>query len=330
MRRREFIAGLGAAAGWPLMARAQQPDRMRRIVVLMGFPASDPEAQARATALMHGLRDLGWIEGRNLRFEYRWGVESVERTRTAAAEAVATKPDIIIATTTTHGQELARQTRTIRIPVVFINLSDPVDSGVVANLARPGGNVTGFMSMEGSVAGKWLELLKGIAPGISRVLVLMNAGNAGNLSYLRIAEASAPPLGIRLSVSAVRDASEIEGAVAAIAGEADVGIIVMPGDPNQANRRMIFELVARHRIPAAYAFRFYATDGGLLSYGPDTIDLWRRTVSYIDRILRGEKPGELPVQAPTKFELIINLKTAKMLGLTIPETLLATADQLIE
>jgi putative tryptophan/tyrosine transport system substrate-binding protein len=323
------MAGLGAAV-WPIAVRAQQSERVRRVGVLMGFPAGDPEARARESVLAEGLRRLGWIEGRNLRIEYRWGVESIESTRAAAAEFVASRPDLIVATTTPHGQELVRQTRTIPIPVLFINLSDPLDTGVVANIAHPGGNVTGFMSMEVSVAGKWLELLKEIMPGINRVLVLINAGNDGNLSYLRSAEAAAPLLGIRLSVSVVRGAGEIEKAVMDIAGEANVGLIVMPGDPNQSNRKMIFGLATKYRIPAVYAFRFFAADGGLLSYGPDTIDLWRRAVSYVDRILRGEKPGDLPVQAPTKFELVINLKAVRAIGLAIPEAFLLRADELIE
>jgi putative ABC transport system substrate-binding protein len=280
--------------------------------------------------LVRGLRDLGWIEGRNLRIEYRWGMESIEQTRVGAAELIATTPDLIIATATPHGQELVRQTRAAPIPVVFINLSDPVDSGVVTSLARPGGNVTGFMSLELTVSGKWLELLKEIVPGINRVLVLMNADNTGNQGYLRMIEAAAPSFGVRLSVLAVRDAGEIERAIASVAGEANVGLIVMPGDPNQGNRKMIFALAAQHRLPATYAFRFYAADGGLISYGPDVRDEWRRAVAYVDRILKGEKPGDLPVQAPVKFELVVNLKAAKGIGLTIPETFLVRADEVIE
>jgi putative tryptophan/tyrosine transport system substrate-binding protein len=259
--RREFITLLGgAAAAWPLDARAQQDGRVRRVGVLMGFSAGDPEAAARIAALMAGLRDFGWTEGRNFRLELSWGVDTVERTQEAAAKLVATNPDIILATTTPHAQELQRQTRTI--PVVFVNLSDPLDSGVVASLARPGGNTTGFMSLELTVAGKWVEALKEIVPSIRRVLALANVGNAGNLGYLRLVDASASTLGIEVVSASVRDASETERAIASISGDPHAGLIVLPGPPIQDHRQLIFALAARGRLPAIYAFRFFTAEGG--------------------------------------------------------------------
>jgi putative tryptophan/tyrosine transport system substrate-binding protein len=329
MKRREFIAGLGSAAAWPLVARAQQAERMRRIGVLMGLAESDPRAQARLSALARGLREFGWTEGRNLRIEFR-GITGggIDRIRAAAAELVASNPDLLYANDTRIVQELQRQTRTI--PIVFASISDPVVTSVVGSLARPGGNATGFSNWEPAMGGKRLALLKEVAPGVNRVLVMVNSGNDANQHELRAIEAAASSFGVYVSSAAVRDASEIERAMEVLARESKAGLIIIGGIPITDLRKLIFALAGRYRLPAVYAFRFFVVDGGLMSYGPDEIDIHQRSAAYVDRILKGEKPGDLPVVQPTKFELIINLKTAKALGLTIPETLLATADEVIQ
>jgi ABC-type uncharacterized transport system substrate-binding protein len=313
MRRREFITLLGGAAAWPLAARAQQGERMRRIGVLTG-----EDVVVFVGAFREELQRLGWSDGHNLRIDMR----------VSSAELIAINPDVMVAENTPAVQDLQRHTRTI--PIVFVGLGDPVLTGVVASLARPGGNATGFMNPEPSISGKWLELLKEIAPATTRVLVLLNANNVANLTRLRAIEASAPSLNVRVSSSAIRDAGEIEAAIYAMARESNAGLIVTPGPPNDGLRKTIFALAARHRLPGVYPYRYYTADGGLMSYGADRVDIWRRAASYVDRILKGEQPADLPVQAPTKYELVINLKTAKALGLDMPPTLLARADEVIE
>jgi putative ABC transport system substrate-binding protein len=329
MRRREFIRLLGGAAAWPLAAHAQQGEQVRRVSALISLAENDPEAQARVAALVRGLRDLGWTEGRNLRIEYRWiAGGGIDRIRATVAEVVASNPDLVHATTTPIIQELQRQTRTI--PLVFASIADPVETGVVASLARPGGNATGFMNQEPALSGKWLELLKELAPGVNRVLVLVNSGSDANLIELRAIEAAAPSFGVQVSSGTVRDASEIESAIEGIARTPNAGLIITPGIPINDRRKLIFALASRYRLPAVYMFRFFTVDGGLLSYGPDFLDMYRRSASYVDRILKGEKPGDLPVQAPVKYELVINLNAAKAIALTVPPTLLARANEVIE
>jgi putative ABC transport system substrate-binding protein len=330
MRRREFITLLGgAAAAWPLTTLAQQGERLRRVSVLGSLAESDPEGQARVAALARGLRGLGWTEGRNLRIEHRWIVGGgIDRIRATVAEVVASNPDVVHATVTTIVQELQRQTRSI--PIVFAGLTDPVETGVVASLARPGGNATGFMTDEPALSGKWLELLKEVAPGLNRVLVLGNSGSDANLIELRVIEAAAVSVGVQVPSAIVRDGSEIESAIEAVAHTPNAGLIVTPGIPINDRRKLIFALASRYRLPAVYMHRFFAVDGGLLSYGPDVLDMYRRSVTYIDRILKGEKPGDLPVQAPVKYDLVINLNAAKAIGLTVPPTLLALATEVIE
>jgi putative ABC transport system substrate-binding protein len=330
LRRREFIAGLGgAAAAWPLAARAQQGNRMLRLSVLMSLAENDPEAQARIAALARGLGDLGWTEGRNLRIEYRWiAGGGIDRVRAAVAEVMASNPDVVHATNTAIVQELQRQTRSI--PIVFANLSDPVETGVVASLARPGGNATGFMNIEPTLGGKWLELLKEVAPGVNRVLVLVNSGSDANLIESRAVEAAAPSIGVQVSLGTVRNAGEIESAIEEFARTPNAGLVITGGIPINDRRKLIFALASRYRLPAVYQFRFFTVDGGLLSYGPDVLDMYRRSATYVDRILKGEKPGDLPVQGPVKYELVINLNAAKAIGLTIPPSLFALATEVIE
>jgi putative ABC transport system substrate-binding protein len=329
MKRREFITLLGSAAAWPLAAGAQQDGRMRRVVVLMSLAENDPEAQARVAALARGLRDLGWTEGRNVRIEHRGVVGGgIDRIRVAVAELVASNPDVVHTNNTPMVQELQRQTRSI--PIVFAGMSDPVETGVVASLARPGGNATGFMSQETALSGKWLELLKEVEPRVSRVLVLVNSGNDPNVINLRTIEAAAASFGVQVSSATVRDAGEIESAIEAAARTPNAGLIITPGIPINDRRKLIFALASRYRLPAVYMFRFFTVDGGLLSYGPDILDMYRRSAAYVDRILKGEKPGDLPVQAPVKYELVINLNAAKAIGLTVPPTLIARADEVIE
>jgi ABC-type uncharacterized transport system substrate-binding protein len=328
LRRREFITVLGGAAVWSHTLRAQQGERVRRIGVLVDGAGSDMTLQAFVAAFRAGLQKLGWIEGRNLRIDDRWAAGDSGRMRTYAAELVAMSPDVMLTGNTPIVQELQRQTHTI--PIVFVAVGDPVATGVVASLARPGGNATGFMNPEASISGKWLELLKEIAPGINRVLVMVNAGNMANASRLRAIEASAPSFGVRVSSSAVRDAGEMESAVDSIARESNTALIVTPGAPISDHRKMIFALANRNHLPAVYPYRYYAAEGGLMSYGAEPLDMWQRAASYVDRIFKGEKPADLPVQQPTKYELVLNLKTAKAIGLTIPESFLLRADEVIE
>jgi len=330
VRRREFITLLGGAAvSWPLAARAQQTERMRRIGVVVAYAESDPEAQTRVIAFRQALGGLGWIEGRNVTMEYRWGAGDVDRARAFATELVSLKPDIILAHGTPAVTALRAVTRTI--PVVFVSVIDPVGAGHVQSLARPGGNITGFGTFEPEIGGKWLELLKEVAPGLKRVAGISDPTFKGFAGVWSAIETMAPRFGLAVtSVSFHASTDDLEAAVAAFAQEPGGGLIVVPTALNAVHRHRILSAASRNRLPAIYGFRFYATDGGLMSYGVDTVDLFRRGAFYVDRILKGENPAELPVQAPTKFELVINLKTAKALGLTIPPKLLFTPDEVIE
>jgi putative tryptophan/tyrosine transport system substrate-binding protein len=328
MKRREFITLLGgAAAAWPLAARAQQPEGMRRIGVLAAG-TNDADGQARVAAFRQGLRELGWDEGRNVSIDIRWGSGDSDSIWDAASELVRLKPDVLLVNGNRGLTALQRETRTI--PIVFAGLADPVELGFVASLARPSGNITGFANLERSLIGKYLELLKELAPRLARVAVVMSSGASHYADRFGISENTASQLGIKPAVMPVGGAAEIEPAIAAFAREPDGGLL-LPGDAGIiVHRDLIIALAARYHLPAIYPFRVMVTSGGLMSYGADVVDLSRRAASYADRILKGEKPGELPVQLATKFELIINLKTAKALGLTVPATLLARADEVIE
>ena len=329
MRRRAFIMLLGGAAAWPLAARAQQPEQMRRVGVLMGWPESDAVAQGQVAAFRAGLQGLGWTEGRNIRFDYRWAALDAEAMHRFAKELIALKPDLILSQTTPSTATLLQHTRTI--PIIFGVASDPIGSGFVASLARPGGNVTGFITIEGSLGGKWLELLKEIAPRITRVVAMFNPAAAPYAEiYMSPFKSAAQSFGVEGSAAAVQDTSEIESVVSALAREPNGGLIVMPDSFTLAHRVEITSLAARYRLPAVYPYRFFAEVGGLLSYGDDWTDNFRRAATYADRILKGDKPSELPVQAPVKFELVVNLKTAKALGLDVPPLLQQRADEVIE
>ena len=329
MRRRDFITLLsGAAAAWPLDASAQQPDRVRRVGVLMNVAADDAQGQGRVAAFQQVLQQLGWSDRRNMRIDTRWGRNDVDRDRGYAAELVALGPDVILASGTLSVAALQRVTRSV--PIVFVEVSDPVGAGFVDTLARPGGNTTGFMLFEYSLSGKWLELLKQIAPRVTRAAVLRDSANPAGIAQFGAIRSTASSLEVDVSPINVRDAGEIERAVAAFARTANGGMIVAPSASVSVHRDLIITLAARYKLPAAYAFHLDVTDGGLISYGPDRVDEYRRAAGYVDRILKGEKPADLPVQAPTKYELVINLKTAKVLGLTVPQTLQASADEVIE
>ena len=331
MKRRAFITLLGgAAAAWPLAARAQQGDRMRRIGVLMGYAESGSSGQALIAAFRDGLQKLGWTEGRNTRIDIRWAIPSdAESIRRFAKELVALQPDLIISSTTPITAALLQQTRTI--PIIFPALSDPVGSGFVASFSRPGGNVTGFNVSEPTQTGKWVELLKEIAPRVTRVAMLFNPASAPYAEYwLDPFKSAAASFAVEAISAPIRDESELNSVVATQAREPNSGLIAMPDSFTIAYRLEIISLAGRYRLPAVYPFRFFAEVGGLLSYGVDLVDNYRRVATYVDRILKGEKPSELPVQAPVKFELVINLKTAKALGLEVPPTLLARADEVIE
>jgi putative ABC transport system substrate-binding protein len=329
MQRRKFITLLGgAAATWPLAARAQQPERMRRIGVLLPAIADDPEFQARVGAFLQGLQQSGWTIGRNMRIDTRWGAGDADRIRKYAAELVALAPDVILAHGASTVAQLLQATRSV--PIVFPIVGDPVGAGFVDSLARPGGNITGFMSNEFSMGGKWLELLKEIAPGVTRVAILRDSTQGSGTNQFAAMQAVAPSLRVEVSPVNTRNAGEIERAVAAFARAPNGGLIVATGGIAAVQRNLIITLAARHRLPAVYFERSFAAAGGLVSYGPDFIDQYRSAAGYVDRILKGAKPADLPVQAPTKYELTINLKTAKALGLTIPPALLARADEVIE
>jgi putative tryptophan/tyrosine transport system substrate-binding protein len=326
--RREFITLLGgAAAAWPFVAGAQQPERIRVIGVLISTAADDPEGQARIAAFRQGLQELGWTEGRNVRIDTRTAVDA-DQFRTQAAELVALASDVILAATTPGVAAVQHATRTV--PVVFVTVFDPVSAGFVSNLARPGGNTTGFALPEYGTTVKWLELLKEIAPGVTRVAVVRDPALVSGTGQLAAIQAVAPSFSVELNPVDARDPTEMERAIVAFARSANGGLIVTASPASVTHRKLIIALAARHRLPAVYAFRFMAGDGGLISYGPNSIDPYRRAATYVDRILKGEKPGDLPVQAPTKYELVINLKTAKAMGLTVPDSLLARADEVIE
>jgi ABC-type uncharacterized transport system substrate-binding protein len=324
MTRREFITLIGSAAAWPLAARAQQGERARRIGVLMNVAADDKEGQARIAAFLQVLQQLGWTDGGNVRIDYRWAAGDAGSFQRYAEELLALAPDVILASATPSVQALQRATRTV--PIVFAQVGDPVGMGAVASLARPGGNTTGFMPMEFGFGAKWLELLKEIAPRVTRVAVLrdLTIGPA----QLSAIQAAAPSFRVELSAVGVRDAGEIERTVAAFARSSNGGLIVSTSA--LVHRDLITMLAARHRLPAVYSYRYMVTAGGLISYGADTIVQYRSAAGYVDRILKGEKPADLPVQTPTKYELVINLKTAKAVGLDIPATVLARADEVIE
>jgi putative ABC transport system substrate-binding protein len=330
MRRREFITLLGGVAAWPLQTRAQQPERVRRIGVLWPDTEADPVSRSRLASLRQALQDLGWIEGRNLRFDYRWGAsaEDRDRIRRYAIELAALAPDVIVAGSGGIAVELKRTTRTV--PIVFPTANDPVGTGLVENLARPGGNATGLTGFESGRTEKFLELLKQIAPGVTRVAVIRNPTRDGGKANFAAIQAAASPLQMEVSAIDLRDVDAIERGIADFAGAPHGGLIVPPAALATTRRGVIIELAARYRLPAVYPLRIFVTDGGLVSYGPFTTDLYPRVAGYIDRILKGEKPGDLPVQFPTRFELFVNRKTARALGLDVPAALLAIADELIE
>jgi putative ABC transport system substrate-binding protein len=325
-RRREFITLLGgAAAAWPLAARAQQPERMRRIGVLTTL-ADDEVGKARHAAFVHGLRDFGWIEGRNVRIDTRWGTGHVELTRKYARELVALAPDVILAGA--GGIPAAIQATSV-LPIVFVQSVDPIGAGFVQSLARPGGNATGFTQFEYNLSGKWPELLKEVAPSVVRAAVLRESGAAG-IGQWAVIQAVSPTLRVTLSLVDTREPSKVERDVEVFAREPNGGMIIAASASGTIHRELIVMLAARHRLPAIYPYSFFVAAGGLISYGPNLVDQYRRAAGYVDRILRGGKPADLPVQAPTKYELAINLKTAKALGLEVPPTLLARADEVIE
>jgi putative tryptophan/tyrosine transport system substrate-binding protein len=331
MKRREFITLLGgAAAAWPLRARAQQPDRMRRLGVITDTTESNPEGRARIATLRQTLHELGWTQGRNLEVDYRWNGGDVERARRHAAEIVAFHPDVIFALANAQLAPLARETRTI--PIVFVGVSDPVGPGYVASFARPGGNITGFTLYEPSMGGKWVETLSEIAPGLTRLAFMANPDTAVGRGtyYTQAFESAAATLAVVPVAAPVHSASEIESTIAALAQTPNTGLVVSPDSFTQAHDKLIVTLASKHRLPAIYGNGSFPMVGGLVSYGPNFVDTVQRAASYIDRILRGEKPAELPVQAPIKFEMIVNLKAAKALGLIVPPTLIARADEVIE
>jgi putative ABC transport system substrate-binding protein len=329
VKRREFITLLGGAAvAWPLAARAQPGERARRVGVLMTFPADDPEAQARVGALLQGLQEVGWAIGRNLRIDVRWAGANADDIRRHAAELAALGPGVIVANGGAATGPLLQATRTV--PIVFAIVPDPVGAGYVVSLARPGGNATGFMLFEYSIGAKWLELLKQIAPGVTRVGVLRDPALTAGTGQFGAIQAVAPSFGVEVSPINLRDVPEIERAIAAFARSPNGGLIATGSALTVVHRDLLVALAARHRLPAIYLGRHFAARGGLISYGPDFVDQYRRAAGYVDRILRGEKPADLPVQAPVKFELVVNLKTAKALGIEIPSMLLARADEVIE
>jgi len=327
IRRREFVVTFGSAAAWPLAARAQQTERIRRIGVLMNLAADDPESSARLTAFVQGLQELGWTDGRNVRIDTRWGAGDAELIRRYAVELVALSPDIILAS---GAGMYALQQVTREVPIVFVLVPDPVGAGIVLSLARPGGNATGFTPYEYGISAKWLELLKEIAPRVMRVAVVRDAALAAGMAQWGALQSAAPSFGVDLTPVGVHDAGEIERALTAFARSQNGGLIVTSSALATTHRNLIVTLAARHKLPAVYYARFSVIEGGLISYGPSFVDPFRRAAGYIDRILKGEKPADLPVQAPTKYELVINLKTARALGLDIPAALLARADEVIE
>jgi putative tryptophan/tyrosine transport system substrate-binding protein len=331
MRRREFITLLGnvvAAASWPRGASAQQGEPLRRIGVLMNRAADDPSGQGGVAAFRQALQQLSWVEDRNMRIDTRWGENNPDLVRKYAAELISLSPEVILAVGTLGAMALQHLTRTL--PIVFVNVTDPVGAGLVNSLAQPGGNLTGFMLFEYSSSGKWLELLKQIAPNVTRAAVLRDPANPAGLAQFSAIQAIAQSLGVEVSPIGVRDASEIERAVAAFAASPGGGLIVTGTALTSVNRNLIIALAAGYKLPTVYSDRLVTVGGGLLSYGPDRVELYKHAAGYVDRILKGEKPADLPVQVPTKYELVINLKTAKALGLAVPPSLLARADEVIE
>ena len=329
MRRREVIALLGGVtAGWPLAAPAQQGEEVHKIGVLMNYAEGDPEGKGRFAALRDGLTKLGWADGRNVAIETRWAAGQANLMLVFATELVTQPVDVIVAQSTPVLGVVKQLTSTI--PVVFTQVADPTGSGFVTNYARPGGNITGFTDYDPAIAGKWLEILKEAAPRINRVTVFFDPDQVNHQRFLRIIESSAPTLKVQVSVATVRNRAEIEQAIANAAGQSDGALIVLPGPLHNTQRASIIEAAARYRLPAVYPFKYYVKDGGLLYYGTDQLSQWPDAAGYVDRILKGEKPADLPVQAPTKYELAVNLKTAKALGLAIPGTLIARADEVIE
>jgi putative tryptophan/tyrosine transport system substrate-binding protein len=330
MNRREVIAGLGSAAAWPLAARAQQVERVRRIGALSAYHENDPGAKAQLSAFTQGLAELGWIDGRNLRMDVRWAGENVDLMRMFARELIDLQPDVILSHTTPATAALQRQTRTI--PIIFVLVSDPIGSGFVASLSRPGGNITGFMLQEAGLAGKWLELLTEIAPAVRRTALMFNPDTAPFVRsyYLPLFEAAARSLKLAPIAAPVHSDAEIETAIGSLGGEPGGGLVIAPDAFTFGHRAVIISLAARNNLPAVSSDATFPRDGGFLSYAPDFGDMFHRAAPYVDRILRGASPGELPVQLPVKFEMVLNAKTAKDLGLTIPETLLATADEVIQ
>jgi putative ABC transport system substrate-binding protein len=328
VNKRKFITLLGGAAAWPLAARAQQPDRVRRIGALIGLLESDPEGQARLGAFRKGLQELGWSVDRNIQIDYRWAGDDAAKLQAYAAELVALKPDVIFAASGTLLAALHRETRTI--PIVFANSNDPVSDGFVASWARPSGNISGFPLYEYATAVKWLELLKEIAPRVTRAAVLYDPSQPSSAGMLGTIAASATSFGVQFFAAGVRDAAEIDHAVEEFGRSPNGGLVVLASTVTAVHRQQIVALAARYRLPGIYPYRLFVATGGLTSYGAELLDLYRRAASYVDRILRGEKPADLPVQAPTKYELVINLKTAKALGLEVSPTLLAIADEVIE
>jgi len=329
--RREFISVVGGAAAvaWPLTARAQQPERVRRIGMLSGLAANDPESQARVAAFERGLKELGWMESRNLHIDFRWGSGDTAELQAFAEELVGLKPELIVGVTTPAVAALVEETKTI--PIVFASIVDPLGRGFISDMARPGGNVTGILNYEFSMGGKWLEILKQVAPAVRRVAVLFNPDMAPYApSFVRQVELSAPSFAVEWIVAVVHDDAELERTVADFAAEPAGGLIILPDVFTVGHREQIIALAARYRLPAVYPQRAFAVSGGLISDSGDLTDIFRQTASYVDRILKGEKPADLPVQAPTKFDLVINLKAAKALGLDVPAKLLALADEVIE
>jgi putative ABC transport system substrate-binding protein len=328
VKRRTFIAGLGSAAAWPLAARAQQPERMRRIGVLIGGDENDPESNRRYSAFAQALADLGWADGRNVRMDLRLGGSDIDRIRGLAQELVGLQPDIILASSTPVTVALQAETRTI--PIVFAGVADPVAGGIVARLDRPSGNITGFADFERPMGGKWLELLSEIVPGLKQAAIMFNPDMATASLYRPSFETAARSLTVELIIAPIHSDVEIEMAIVALGREPGGGLVVVPDQFTIAHRASIISAAARNKVPAVYPILPYARDGGLLSYGVDRPDIFRRAASYVDRILRGAKPAELPVQLPTKFEMVVNLKTAKALGLVVPQSILLRADEIIE
>ena len=329
MRRRDFIALAGGAAAWPLGARAQQPDPMRRVSLLLGIAENDPEARSRVKAFQQGLRDLGWLDGRNVRIDYRFAASDPDRIKQYVAELVRLAPDVIVGNSSPVIAALRQATSTV--PIVFAVVNDPVGQGFISSLARPGGNITGFTFIEFAMIGKWSGMLKDISPDLSRVALMFNPDTAPYYEvYLRSFERMPWSIPVAVSAAPVRNAAEIEEVIAKLGREPGSGLIAPPDPFIIAQRDAILRSAQKHRVPAVYAYRQFVSEGGLMSYGPDTADIFRRAGSYVDRILRGEKAADLPAQSPVKFELVVNLMTAKAIGLAVPPTLLATADDVIE